>query len=393
MQRCGHARDERNILGVGRALVTRGVAQLSLHVTRLRPAREPGKRERYRQAGNRESAREAARSNDGQGRDRNAREQRDEAKAPAVLGLRGVVVDVVGFGGISAVRVHAGPSTASRNGFALFEQPGSGVVDRGLEENEAMTMTITKRGTAPSTNEIMNQAEHATGVLPADQQLRTGGLELTSTETLAKHKAQQMNADHRLHELVQDGVEHGVAEGIAHFAPALAAIAPLLTVASAAKILTEEVHADWQAGQDAKEAHRNDVADWALVGTLQFSADFKTAEHAKRPLVKEKDGLAIVAHLNSQPKHKAALQARADQGFQAAAKAFDAVKGLPTEKQAAALVATLKQSNRGTLQGDLAFGKGVEYFLFCLRDPKAMEAAAKDVTARSYEPPLVMHRL
>ena len=251
---------------------------------------------------------------------------------------------------------------------------------------------IGKRGFAPSTNDIMNDAEHAAGVLPANEHLRTGGMKLTSTETLAKHKEHQMNAEHRLHELVEHGVEHGAAEVLAHVLH-FAALAPLVTVTSAGEVLGAEVHGDWKAGQDAKEAHRNDVADWALVGTLKFHPDFKAAEHAKRPLVKEKDGLAIVAQLNAEPTRKAALQGRADQGFQAAAKAFDAVKGLPGGQQRAALLVAVKQSNALALKDDLAFAKGVEYFLFCQASPKTMEAAMHDVATRSFDPPVTIHRL
>ena len=254
---------------------------------------------------------------------------------------------------------------------------------------------ITKRGEPPTTNTIINDAEHGAGVLPAGQQVQTGGLRPTSTEVLAKHKEEQMNAGHRLEELI----EHGALHGAAHVAPhvlkyaGLAVISPLLTVGTAAQVMVEETHGDWKAGQEAKAAHANDVADWALVGALKFDPGFKTEEHEKRPLVRERDGLAIVAQLNASPKNLAALQARADQGFQAAGKAFEAVKGLPADKQQAAMLAALKQSNGPALKDDLAFGKGVEYFMYCQRDSATLGRVTKDVDARAYVPPAVPQRM
>lgn len=239
---------------------------------------------------------------------------------------------------------------------------------------------ISKVGCGPSTNTILNDAEHDAGVLARDVQVKTGGMKRTGPELLADRNAAEMDLHHRMQEALDHATRHQLVHGLP---PAIGALA---TPIEFALLCIEETHADWKAGQAAKQAMVNDVADLALSTGLDYAGSFKASQFERRAHV-SKAAEKTRMLLDTKPESKALLQARSDQGFLAAQKAAEDVRGLPPEQRRDAMMTTLQRSSASTIEHDAAFAKGVEYFLHCQSDPALLQSESARIGARNFTRP------
>ena len=91
--------------------------------------------------------------------------------------------------------------------------------------------------------------------------------------------------------------------------------------------------------------------------------------------------------LNRHPQDVRTLQKSADQGFLDAEKAWQAVQGLSSEQRLPALLKQLTMAGKGDkLQSDLAYGKGIEAFLYVQQHPEIAASETDKVHARTGRP-------
>lgn len=222
-----------------------------------------------------------------------------------------------------------------------------------------------------STNRALDAAAHAANLLQPDEHAETSALIPRHQQVLQKDTHTLANALELARDVALDrAAEHCAAAAIA---------SPLVFGYQSLKNL----HEDWQRGQDAKGAAFNDVCSFAVTSALDFPAGFKTEDHARRPGV-EKAGLKLTEELMKRPADRRAMQQSADSGFLDAERAWAAVKTLPVGQRAAAMITQLTQSGKAVkLEGDLAYGKGVESFLYTQAHPEIADAEAAKVHARA----------
>lgn len=147
------------------------------------------------------------------------------------------------------------------------------------------------------------------------------------------------------------------------------------------EMLHELEHAEKKA-DELRAAGDNDAVNVALARGLAFDPRFGEAEKAKRPGVEKATGKILETLSGKDAEIKAVLQQRADEGFLAAKRAFEATKHLPPAERA-----TEMQKQIGArLREDAAFGKGVEYF-FWAASTKGVDLAAETKKVEDRQPP------
>ncbi len=148
-----------------------------------------------------------------------------------------------------------------------------------------------------------------------------------------------------------------------------------------------ELSAAEKKADEIRAAYDNDAVNVALARSLAFDPHFGELEAAKRPGVNQA-GATLSQKLNEPGNPlKAAFQQRADDGFDAARRAYAATQHLPAADQPAATEKWMKDNGFGDqFQNDVAFGKGAEYFTWIRSDeakhfgvdPKVEEARVND---------------
>lgn len=124
-----------------------------------------------------------------------------------------------------------------------------------------------------------------------------------------------------------------------------------------------ELSAAEKKADEIRAAYDNDAVNVALARSLAFDPHFGEIEAAKRPGVNQA-GAKLSQKLNEPGNPlKAAFQQRADDGFDAARRAYAATQHLLAADRPAATEKWMTDNGYGDrLQNDVAFGKGVDYF-------------------------------
>lgn len=234
-------------------------------------------------------------------------------------------------------------------------------------------------GIRSNTNTILDRVGHDAQVLGNDEHAQTSAL-IPNARSVQAHRDVNLGAaaGGTAIDLLIDGlpeVAGGALGAAGMLGPALLAYESL-----------KSFHEDWLKGQEIKGAAFNDAASFAVTGVLDFPNGFKTEDHNRHPGV-ERAGLKMAGELNAHPDDVRALQKSADHGFLDAEKAWQAVKNLPSEQRLPALVKQLTMAGKGEkLQSDLAYGKGVEAFLYVQQHPDTTAAETDKVHARTGRP-------
>lgn len=232
-----------------------------------------------------------------------------------------------------------------------------------------------------STNRTLDMLGHSTHVLGEGEHAETSALIPNHQQVLKKQThlgeaTTELAIELALDRLFEQVMEH---PPVAALATAGAIVSPLYTGYG----LLKNCHEDWQRGQDAKGAAFNDACSFAVSSALDFPDGFKIQDHARRPGV-EKAGMKLTEALLARPNDVRAMQRSADAGFLDAQRAWEAVKGLPADQRASAMFSQLALGGKADkLQGDLAYGKGVEYFLYTQQHPESAAQEAAKVQSRS----------
>ena len=170
----------------------------------------------------------------------------------------------------------------------------------------------------------------------------------------AKHAGKAI-VEHLLPDFADEGLHAGAGAGG-------------LVIGGILKFYAEGLHELDRAEKKADElraAGDNDAVNVALAKGLAFDPRFGEAEKAQRPGVEKATGKILETLNGKDAEIKAVLQQRADEGFLAAKRAFEATKGLPPAQRAAEM-----QKQIGTrMREDAAFGKGAEYFIWAASTP------------------------
>lgn len=165
---------------------------------------------------------------------------------------------------------------------------------------------------------------------------------------------------------VNDTLAGEIAEAVAPAAEGAGTVGGVIAFAVTA--LGELARAEAKA-DEIRAAYDNDAINVALASGLAFHPGFGQAELAARPGVEKAAGKLLEALAGKDAAMKPILQARADVGFLAAARAAKAVAHVPPQEQPAAILRYLQQAGMGTqLLNDAAFAKGVQYYLWCRSD-------------------------
>ncbi len=157
-----------------------------------------------------------------------------------------------------------------------------------------------------------------------------------------------------------------VAHKLAHHGVARAAGAEMLALPFAIGVFAYEcLHELSEAEKKAEEiraAFDNDAVNVALARSLAFDPHFGEVEAAKRPGVNAA-GAKLSQKLNEPGNPmKAAFQQRADEGFDAARRAYAATQHLPPDERPTATAKWMSDNGFGDrFKNDVAFGKGAEY--------------------------------
>lgn len=148
-------------------------------------------------------------------------------------------------------------------------------------------------------------------------------------------------------------------------------------------------------GDNLHQLAQNDAVNVALAQSLDFAPGFAAREAKERPGVQHGADRLNAQLAGKDASLKPVLQHAADEGFVAAERAWNATAQVPADKRAAAMQQWMKENGfEDRRRNDVAFGKGVEYLLWCRTEGKASgvspEAEAKKVHDRLVPPqPLV----
>lgn len=239
----------------------------------------------------------------------------------------------------------------------------------------------TVNAASSNTNTILDRLGHDAHVLGQDERAQTSAL-IPNARSVQEHRELHLGSDAA--EIALDLALEGLPEATEAAAGGAAAVlAPALFAYKALK----GFHEDWLKGENIKGAAFNDAASFAVAGVLDFPAGFKTEDHHRRPGV-ERAGMKMAEELKRHPDDVKALQKSADRGFVDAEKAWQAVKDLPSEQRLPGLLKQLTMAGKGDdLQSDLAYGKGVEAFLYVQQHPETAASETDKVHARAGRPP------
>ena len=231
------------------------------------------------------------------------------------------------------------------------------------------------------TEELVDDWAHDAGIVAKDEHVKgRAGLRSSAEgwETRnhgTKGEAAAHVAGELAKELGTDVAEHVAMEGTGRLATYLAGASGvgaaigggviLSTVVTAQQLYSEWGHAH-QKGDNIRQLAQNDAVNIALARGLEFNPAFGNAEAARRPGV-EKGTERLLGQLNGKDAPmKPILQARADEGFVAAERAYAATSHLAGTPERAGAMRTWMKDNgfEDRQRDDVAFGKGVEYFVW-----------------------------
>lgn len=223
------------------------------------------------------------------------------------------------------------------------------------------------------TEDLVDDWAHDAGIVANDEHIKARSGSKSSA------KAWEERHDVSGGDVAEAGIHMGVevAPEIithVHLGGAAAVLGVTGCVLASAGLLYKGAWADAHAkGDGIRELAHNDAVNVAIARRLDFAPAFKAYETASRPGV-EKNTDKLLSALDGKDKALVPiLQARADEGFIAQKRAFEATKALGnTPERAEAMQRWMKDNGFGDRQrSDVAFGKGAEYFMWLRTVPAA----------------------
>lgn len=174
-------------------------------------------------------------------------------------------------------------------------------------------------------------------------------------------------------ELGHEVADHAIFEGHGAAARLLGTVGGVGTAVGVGVVLStlvtaQQLYSEWghahQKGDDIRSLAQNDAVNVALARGLAFHPAFGNDEASRRPGVEKGTGRLLEQLNGKDAPLLPVLQARADEGFVATERAYEATKHLAgTPERAGAMRAWLKDNGFEDRQRtDVAFGKGAEYF-------------------------------
>lgn len=225
------------------------------------------------------------------------------------------------------------------------------------------------------TEDLVDGWAHDAGIVAQDEHVKGRAGLRSSSEAWAtrNHGTRGEAATHVAaelgKELAPELADHAVVEGPGAAARLVGAgTAVALGVIVSTAVTAQQLYSEWghahQKGDNIRALAQNDAVNVALARGLDFHAGFGNDEASRRPGV-EAGTARLLGQLGGKDAPlKPILQARADEGFVAAERAYGATRHLAgTPERAAAMHAWMKDNGFADRQRtDVAFGKGVEYF-------------------------------
>jgi hypothetical protein len=258
---------------------------------------------------------------------------------------------------------------------------------------------MTKISAQSRTEDLVDRWAHDAGIAGPDEHVKgRAGLKSSATAWEERnhgtpgHAAKHVGVG-LVREIAPELIEHGAKHAGARLATGLA----LGAIGNVALTSYELYKQGWaephRKGDEIRQLQHNDAVNVALARSLAFDPRFGEAEKAGRPGV-EKGTTKLVEQLNGKDAAlKPILQARADEGFAAAERAFKATASVPPQSRPEAMRQWYKGNGcEDRCRNDVAFGKGAEYFLWCQgARGVSVDAEAMKVHARLV-PASVFHR-
>ena len=229
------------------------------------------------------------------------------------------------------------------------------------------------------TEELVDDWAHDAGIVAKDEHVNgRAGLRSSAEAWETRNHGTKGEAAHHVgvelaKELAPEVVDHALFEGggkaALRFGLSHAAGLGLGAGVAAGSVLTaHQLYSEWahahQKGDDLRSLAQNDAVNVALSRTLSFHPAFGNDEAARRPGVEKGTGKLLEQLHGKDAALVPIMQARADEGFVAAERAFGATRHLAgSPERAGAMRAWMKDNGFEDRQrNDIAFGKGVEYF-------------------------------
>jgi hypothetical protein len=258
------------------------------------------------------------------------------------------------------------------------------------------------------TEDLVDDWAHDAGIVGKDEHVKgRAGLRSSSDAWERRHEATPGErakelAEGLAKEVVPELLDHAALEG--HGALAMRAaqagrvagvgsgvIVGGLTVLGAYELYKNGWAKPHHDGDNLRALQNNDAVNVAIATSLAFDPRFGAQEAASRPGV-EKGTTQLVQQLKDKDASLVPiLQARADEGFLAQERAFEATKSLGnTPARADAMQKWMKDNGfEDRRRNDVAFGKGAEYCAWVHAQPRSanVDAAAESQKVHARQMP------
>ena len=223
-----------------------------------------------------------------------------------------------------------------------------------------------------STEDLMNTLANDAGVLKDDEHVRSGAMKQTGGAAWTGRREDQG------HDAIHHGVEDGLVHAGEHVLPhvlehagysaaagiaggALVAAAPVLQLHM---LMTQAWLKPHLKGDEVRAKQTNDAMNVAVARTLDAPPAFGDSIALERPKVETGATMLITALRDKDKDMVPVLQARSDEGFLAAEKAFGDATAGKSPDPGGAVSAQLTAKYKDRMDHDVAFGLGVKLFVW-----------------------------
>ena len=221
-----------------------------------------------------------------------------------------------------------------------------------------------------STEDLMDTLAHDAGVLKDDEHVRSGAMAQSGSSAWTSRR------DGQGHDAIHHGVEDGLLHAAEHYAPHLLAHAgyavaggvagSVLVVAGPVLQLHGLLNEGWLKpnlkGDEVRAKQTIDAINVAVVRMLNAPTEFGDSIVAQRPAGETGAKIMLGTLRGKDAAMIPVLQARSDEGFLAAEKAFGDAKASKSTNPGEAALAQLTAKYKDRMEHDVAFGLGVKLF-------------------------------
>lgn len=236
-----------------------------------------------------------------------------------------------------------------------------------------------------STEDLMDTLAHDAGVLKDDEHVRSGAMVQNGAGAWTSRREDQGHA------AIHHGVEDGALHAAEHFAPhalehlgyavAGGVVGGVLVVAGPVLQLHGLMTEGWLKpnlkGDEVRAKQTNDAMNVAVARALDAPPAFGDSIVRERPGVEKGTNTMLTTLEGKDAAMVPVLQARSDEGFLAAQKAFGDARANKSTNPGEAALAQMTAKYKDRMERDVAFGLGVKLFVWSHAQDAATRAAVE----------------